>query len=179
MTPRFDTALEMVLQFEGRGRADAADPGGRTDYGISERAHPEVWADGRVAPDEVYATYWRHYWLPIRGDQISDARLALEVFDFAVNAGVYRASAYLQDVYNGLRPKGSKALATDGRIGPVTLAAINAIGARDADGLYGKYVERRKQFYAGARNAPRYLRGWLKRCGCGALWAPKIPGTNR
>jgi len=175
MTPRFDIALKMTLQFEGRGQADAQDPGGRTDYGISERAHPDVWADGQVTSDEVYTTYWRDYWLPIRGDQISDARLALEVFDFAVNAGVHRASVYLQAAYNALRPKGSKMLATDGKVGPLTIAAVNAIAARNADGLYNRYVQQRRDFYQGARGAVRYLKGWLKRCGCGAVWAAKIP----
>lgn len=174
MTPRFDIALKMTLQFEGRGQADAQDPGGRTDYGISERAHPDVWADGQVTSDEVYTTYWRDYWLPIRGDQISDARLALEAFDFAVNAGVHRASKYLQATYNALKPAGVKSLLVDGRIGPMTLAAVNSIAMRDADGFYAHFVEARKNFYRGAKGFDRYGRGWLKRCGCGAIWASKV-----
>jgi len=174
---RFDSALEMVLAHEGRGAA-TNDPGGRTDYGISERAHPDAWADGEISSDEVWHIYHHHYWLPIKGAQFRDERLAFEVFDFAVNAGVARASVVLQQAYNAIfsdKPR----LAEDGKIGPLTLGAVNALSGNLATAMYQYYVARRVRFYESTSYVKTHgwknRRGWLARCGCGERWTAKHP----
>lgn len=170
---RFERALNMVMTHEGRGAAPN-DPGGRTDYGISERAHPDVWADGAVTPDEVWSIYHTHYWLPVKGQQFTDRRLALEVFDFAVNAGVKTASRELQRAYNAIFPERTQ-LVEDGIIGPVTLGAVNALYANLATAMYVYYVAQRVNWYGATkevrRNGWMHRRGWLARCGCGERWA--------
>ena len=42
--------IDRIIKREGGDKEtnDPKDAGGRTKYGISERAHPEVWVDGIV-----------------------------------------------------------------------------------------------------------------------------------
>jgi len=170
---RFDVALKMVMAHEGRGEAPN-DPGGRTDYGISERAHPDAWADGKISSDEIWHIYHQHYWLPIKGEQFRDGRLALEVFDFAVNAGPKPASLVLQQAYNAVFSDIGR-IAEDGVIGPETLGAANGVAGNSAIALYQYYVASRVNWYASRayikQHGWKHRRGWLARCGCGERWS--------
>ena len=69
--------------------------------------------------------------------------------DMAVNAGPYRATKLLQR---------SLGVAPDGRVGPVTRAAIKSA---DPQRLIEKYSQAKRNFYIGL-GQPRYLHGWLK-----------------
>lgn len=173
---RFDLALSMILAHEKRGAAPN-DPGGRTDYGISERAHPDAWADGTVSYDEVWHIYSVDYWYPLRANHLTDKRLALEAFDFAVNAGVPVAATVLQRTFNAMYRGEVAALAEDGIVGPKTLHAVNTLTGNLATALYQYYVANRVRWYESTdevrTNGWRQRRGWLARCGCGERWAAK------
>lgn len=163
----FARALAWIFQAEGYLSDDPDDAGGITKYGISLRwlrSHPEgdVNGDGIVDADDIRALtpvqaadfYFTGFWQASRADQMP-GKIALAVFDFAVNAGVDRAAMVLQQ---SLRVK------ADGIIGPVTLAALRAA---DQDELLADYLGRRALFYhdivtANTRHA-RFLRGWLNR----------------
>lgn len=173
---RFDLALSMILAHEKRGAAPN-DPGGRTDYGISERAHPDAWADGTVSYDEVWHIYSVDYWYPLRANHLTDKRLALEAFDFAVNAGVPVAATVLQRTFNAMYRGEVAALAEDGIVGPKTLHAVNTLTGNLATALYQYFVANRVRWYEATEevrtNGWRRRRGWLARCGCGERWAAK------
>lgn len=70
-----DKIIEDVLEREGpgdpaKGYLSPGDKGGRTNWGISERAHPEEWANGKVPSRERAAEIYRSIyvypweWLP-------------------------------------------------------------------------------------------------------------------
>ena len=97
----FNAALAFVLAREGGLVEDPADPGGRTNLGITQKA----WDAWRVneAPDApgdvasitpglpVVSYFYRDgYWKPCGCDQL-DQGPALALFDTAVNLGVSHA----------------------------------------------------------------------------------------
>lgn len=153
----FDRALAIILHHEGGYVNHPQDPGGRTNLGVTQRVW-EAWVGRRVTEAEMRALtpamvaplYRKEYWDACRCDEMPPA-VALVVFDFAVNAGVRRAAITVQRVAG---------TAQDGRIGPVTLAAINA---RTARSTVISYSEARRVFYRGLRTFATFGRGWLRR----------------
>lgn len=94
----FDQALNFVLAREGGFVDDPADPGGRTNHGITQHvydawqdAHQAAHADVASIPMEtVKAIYRDQYWTASGADTLPDGP-ALALFDTAVNLGVLRA----------------------------------------------------------------------------------------
>jgi lysozyme family protein len=156
---RLFPALETTLKWEG---GYTIDTGGKTKFGISQNAYPNLDIPN-LTLDAAKAIYKRDYWDRIKGDQIKDQGLANVVFDLAVNAGVGQASKMLQQAANDMGAR----IATDGAIGPQTLAAVNRLpGSQLANLLTKKRIE----FYRGlAASNPakygKYLAGWLRRAG--------------
>lgn len=91
-----DIALDFVFSMEGGFSDDPNDPGGRTMYGISERAHPEAWKNGPPTKDDAKEIYVRHYWIPLELDRL-DNHFAILVMDTAVNVGVPRVRKWLDN----------------------------------------------------------------------------------
>lgn len=86
--------IDFTLEEEGGLSNDPADPGGLTNFGISQRAYPDV--DVRnLTRDGAIAIYRRDYWARIHGDQLP-AGVDLMVFDMAVNAGMASSAKVLQ-----------------------------------------------------------------------------------
>jgi lysozyme family protein len=150
----FEHAITITLQHEGGYVNDPADPGGETRYGISKRAFPKVDI-ANLTINKAKAIYKAFYWE--RGPHlIKHPSLAAKYFDLCVNAGVSRASKWLQEASNLF----GAALAIDGVVGPVTAEYINRYPHPEAllcalKGLaFNHYVN---------INKPRYLAGWLNR----------------
>lgn len=153
MKDNFEKCLEFVLKWEGGFVNDPNDPGGRTIYGISEKAHPEVWAKGVPTKEAAKEIYKKEYWDKIKGDDLPDG-LDLAVFDAAVNMGVNRAVRLLQEMANMPPPE------IDGIVGDKTLRAlrqqlVNAYGI-----LRVQYYERIIKKFP---NLARYQKGWFNR----------------
>lgn len=107
----FHKALKRTAKYEGGYVNDPADAGGETYKGISRRANPKwdgwqlIDAHKKNTPNSfkkaldadadlqkmVDKLYLNNYWTPIRGCDINSQRLAEEIFDMAVNAGVTRS----------------------------------------------------------------------------------------
>jgi lysozyme family protein len=144
----FDRAIPLVLKFEGGYVNDLRDPGGETNWGISKRAYPDLDIRG-LTEAQARAIYRRDYWQPLRCDDIPWP-LSLAVFDAGVNQGLQAATTMLQRVVG---------VTQDGRLGPVTLRAVNRAGP-DAT---ANYLTERALRYQGTRNFDRFGRGWLRR----------------
>lgn len=160
--------IEDIIRREGGDKEtnDPTDSGGRTKYGISEKANPEAWADGDVSHDEAAGLYQKKYITAEHFEQIKDETLRHQVIDFGVPSGPNTGAKLLQQLV------GVKA---DGEIGPKTLEAIeNYPGGK----LFGVEVpgnvllnlafrDARIMFYATlAKIRPKdlkYLLGWIKR----------------
>jgi len=150
----FEAAIKKTLMWEGGLVDDPNDAGGLTNYGISQRAYPQL--DIRaLTPEKAHDIYRRDYWNQVKGDSFVNQRLANAVFDAGVNLGVHRASKMLQLVV-GTEP--------DGVIGPVTLRALHGL---PPETVLSHFTLRRIGYYADlARrraNQRRFLGGWLNR----------------
>jgi len=133
----FCTAFTRTMKHEGPGKLtnNKLDPGGMTYSGIS-RVHWPDWEGwtlvdmGRLkeAYPMVLNFYRTNFWYRIQGEEISKSsvEIACEIFDTAVNASVYKASKILQETLNLLNRNEEeyKDLIVDGKIGPVTLIAL-------------------------------------------------------
>lgn len=96
MNESFDQAFAFLMEFEGYKSDDPADAGGRTIFGISARAHPEVVARLWDLPkDEALvqaeAFYKVKYWLPLCCDSMEFPD-DVYLFDAGVNMGIGRAT---------------------------------------------------------------------------------------
>jgi lysozyme family protein len=114
---------------EGGYSNDAHDPGGATNYGIIQTEYNGYRATKALAPqsvryitkaeaDEIYTMY---YWNKVHGDDLPGG-IDLVVYDYAVNSGVSRAVKYMQRLLK---------VTVDGKLGPITLAAAQAVDAKD------------------------------------------------
>ena len=112
-----DSIITEIINREGGSVNHPADRGDRTDKGISERAHPEVWADGKVTDEEARSIYLQEYVHRPGFDKISDPHLMAQLVDFGVNSGPQLAVMKLQHILH---------VTIDGIIGVKTLQAIEA-----------------------------------------------------
>lgn len=87
------TPMEFVLAWEGGYTDDPTDPGGRTNFGISQRAYPDLDIASLTREDAV-AIYRRDYWTPAGCDGLPPP-MALVAFNASVNCGVARARKWL------------------------------------------------------------------------------------
>lgn len=128
-----DALVEGLIEREGGYVANPADKGGPTCFGITEavaRANGYRGAMRQLPRDEAAAIYKRLYWLRPRFDEVAkrSARVAAELFDTGANMGPAVAVTFLQRALTALNRNGSDYpdLVPDGRIGPRTLAALDA-----------------------------------------------------
>ncbi len=122
-------------------------------FGVSAASYPTLDIAALTLGD-AEGIYRRGYWNPIRGDDLP-APLALMVFDSAVNNGVDAAVRLLQ---------ASVGVAQDGVIGPATLAAIGAWGAKTgAAALCAEFLARRIVHMASLPTWPDFALGWARR----------------
>ena len=134
--------IDELIEREGGYACHPADRGGPTRFGITEavaRAHGYGGAMAELPRDEAAAIYRRLYWLRPRFDQIGERapRAAAELFDTGANMGPAVAATFLQRALTALNRGGKDYpdLVPDGRVGPATIAALDAfLGARGARG---------------------------------------------
>lgn len=94
------------------------------------RAHGYAGAMRSLPRHEAAAIYRRLYWLRPRYDQVAKRsdRVASELFDTGVNMGPAVATTFLQRALTALNRNGKDYadLTPDGRVGPLTLHALDA-----------------------------------------------------
>ena len=149
----FDQAFDILLKYEGGFSDHAADPGGKTRFGITEAVAREAGyrGDMRELPlDLAKRIYKDRYWDAVRAEELPEA-IRYAVFDAAVNSGPRQAILWLQ------RAVGVK---DDGIIGPKTLAAVHAA---DPERLLRRFLSQRLRFMTNLPNWSSFSRGWARR----------------
>jgi len=128
-----DELIDDLIEREGDYVNQPSDKGGPTRFGITEavaRAHGYAGAMATLPRGEAAAIYRRLYWLRPRFDQVSERcrRVAAELFDTGANMGPAVAATFLQRALTALNRGGKDYadLTPDGRVGPATLAALDA-----------------------------------------------------
>lgn len=155
----FPTTLAFTLAAEGGYSDNKADPGRRTDLGITQAtldaAREHILGLPldviHVTRDDATRIYEALYWVPIQGDALPNW-IALPLFDAAVNSGPVHAVKWLQAVVN---------VAQDGRLGGHTL---DAVAACDPHKTLREFTAARIWNYMRLPNElPVFGRGWARR----------------
>lgn len=161
MDERFDECLTFTLRAEGGFVDNPEDPGGATNMGITLATY-RSWSDDTAAGvtqiqdltrKVVSAIYRTLYWNPLRADALP-AGVDLSVFDFGVNAGVWRSGRMLQLAL------GFTGDEVDGCVGPETLAAAGKASAR---GVIELLAKRQADYYRSLSEFAIFGAGWLNR----------------
>ena len=165
MTTNFLKAFTEIIGIEGGYVDNPNDRGGKTKYGISKRAYPNVDIKN-LTLNKAKEIYNRDYWIATKLEHIDCYDIQLELFDTAVNMGVYKAQTILQEALNLLNrnERNFKDLKVDGQIGKVTISAYNQVDKKILlkvlNGLqfmnYVRIVEKDK-------SQEVFMNGWMRR----------------
>lgn len=154
----FLVCLEVTLQLEGGYSNNPHDPGGDTNYGITQRVF-NAWHSLRGEPpvnvryitqDEVRGIYRDQYWNHVRGDDLPPG-VDLVVFDEGVNSGPVKSIRDLQRCLG---------VSSDGQFGVITLRATKAAAPAT---LIDKVCDWRLSWLHRLRSWKYFGRGWTRR----------------
>ena len=149
----FDQAFTVLLGHEGKFTYNPSDPGGATCWGVTQAVARANGYDGDMRDypqDEAKRVFKKSYWDAARADELPDG-VRFDVFDGAVNSGVPQSIKWLQR---------AASVTDDGALGPITLAAVNALNGFE---LKAKYNGNRLLFMSGLPIWPAFGRGWARR----------------
>lgn len=167
--------LEWIGLSEGGLVDHPADPGGRTNKGITQRVY-DAWrrlqgkpvrAVDHITNEEADEIIVRQYFDPVKASSLPKG-LDYCVVDYAVNSGVGRAAKELQRALNKVRRSG---LVVDGIVG---VATLNAVRVTEATGNAGRviseicrarleFMQKIRHRSTGARLWDTFWRGWGRR----------------
>ncbi|HEX6072749.1 MAG TPA: glycosyl hydrolase 108 family protein [Sphingomicrobium sp.] len=172
-----DQLIDALIDREGGYVNHSADKGGPTCFGITEvvaRSHGYRGAMRDLPRDEAAGIYRRIYWLRPGFDRVwkRSPRVAEELFDTGVNMGPAVAATFLQRALTALNRNGTDYpdLVPDGRIGEVTLTALDAFlairGERSGETVLLRALEalQGERYLRLAERRPAneaFLYGWL------------------
>lgn len=145
----FDQAFERLIGHEGGYVNHPDDPGGETNFGISKRSYPGEDIKGLTLA-RAKEIYKRDFWGPAGCDALPESA-KFQVFDAAVNSGVYRAIKLIQ------RTVGEN---QDGVLGPVTLQAIQSM---PPDRFAAHFAAHRLAYMTSMPNWASFSKGWTRR----------------
>ena len=161
--------LERILGHEGSFTNDPTDPGNwttgiigqgllkGTKWGIAANTYEHLDIVNLTVEDAVQI-FIDDFLKPIKADQLRDG-VAFQMLDFAINSGPRRAKRELQQAIG---------VKSDGFIGPITLAALQA---RDESDLVILLIAERLDFMSRLSNWPRHGRGWVRRMAANLRYA--------
>jgi len=147
----FASAFTALIGNEGGYSNDPKDPGGETMWGVTARV---ARANGYTGPmrslplETARQIAKTEYWDPYRCDELPEA-IGFHVLDAAYNGG-YPAKWLQLSV--GEKP--------DGKVGPVTVAAVNAA---DVYRTGMRFLALRLAYMTTLRTWPTFGKGWSAR----------------
>lgn len=163
----FATAFEEMIRDEGGYQLTdiPGDNGGQTYAGIARRPNPDwggwSYIDRKETPPAqlVRDFYKAHFWDDIKGDGITNQRVANCIFNFYVNTG--KPAKTIAQLVVGATP--------DGVIGDMTIAKINEAEPDKFVLMYtlGK-IARYAEICNRNRDQSKFLLGWVNRALKGA-----------
>ncbi len=162
MKANFAKSLKAVLVHEGGYVNHPADPGGATNFGVTQKVY-DAWRVGRgdakrsvkgIDKAEVEAIFRRQYWDAVSGDELP-AGIDYVVFDGAVNSGPSQSIKWLQRALSGYTGP------IDGVLGVRTLRRVRE--DEDHDALVARICDRRMAFLKALKTWKVFGKGWTKR----------------
>ena len=129
--------------------------------GISVRQMNIALAANAQVQQDVKNFYIVEYWNTLRLSEINDQQVANNLFDCSINPCIESAAHVMQEAVNSVKPG---TLVVDGKIGPLTVAAVNAL---NGEAMFNAINAIRKANYEKrVQLSPRmaqWLRVWLNR----------------
>jgi len=167
MKSAFDQALDYTFANEGGFSNDKFDHGGATKFGITiselarwRKRSVSVAEVAALQADEAKAIYRAWYWDALDLDGVVHTGEQICMFDIGVVMGIGIPPKFAQKICNN---HGSH-LAVDGHIGPLTLAAINALDEPVYIRDFSSMTEARfRGIVANNHTQAKFLKGWLNR----------------
>lgn len=162
-----EKALTYLFPNEGGYTNDPKDSGGPTNWGVTlgdlsrHRGHVVSASDVKNMPkSEAIDIYREKYWKPLGCNLIKHDGIATAIFDMGVLFGIGVPPKFAQAICNA---HGSK-LTVDGKIGPFTASAINALDPKVfINDFKLKCDARFRDIAARIPKNQRFLKGWLNR----------------
>ena len=166
--------MSQIRKFEGGYVNHPRDPGGATNFGVTQAVYDEYRVSKKLSKrsvkqiteaevDEIYLT---RYARKVRYDDLP-AGVDFATLDGAINSGVSRGAKWLQSALG---------VSSDGVVGAKTIAAATAADAlRTIKDIYGK----RTGFLRGLSTFSTFGKGWLSRCATGEAFAAKLQMEHR
>lgn len=151
----FLRCLAVVLASEGGFSNNPSDPGGATNFGITQKTLAQ-WRDVAEVPvasiqgltqAEAAEIYRATYWLPMGCSHLPSG-IDLVVFDLGVNAGTKTSVRLLQKIVG---------VTQDGSVGPMTLAAVKRM---DPKKLIEAFSDGRLAYYRSLDGFATFGKGW-------------------
>lgn len=150
---------------------------GLTFYGIYEEAYPN-WSGWRVIKEVIDSSedlksasytlskdesllnkvrqfYKSNFWDVAKLDKVKSQKIAEEIFCFGVNVGIFRSIKLAQELVGVYK---------DGKVGPITLQAINACDESVFDNMFD--IMEQKYYNSLIEKNPKlaiYKDGWMNR----------------
>lgn len=176
MTAAFEYAFARTIGHEGGYSNNPADRGGATKYGVTAATWAAYRAEVRpldrrevdqITLDDAKAVYAHGWWQPLGLDYIDDSRVSAEIFDTAVNCGARDAVEWAQRAVNVTCRGICAKVKVDGRMGPITRQAVNAVGRKRPSVLLRVMNILQGAHYValaeGDTTQEAFLGGWLER----------------
>jgi hypothetical protein len=134
------------------------DRGGKTKYGITQAVAKNYGIED-LTIEQAKEIYYKKYYLKNKLDKVDNVKIALSIFDFVVNSGLYG----IRKAQQALKELGYK-ITIDGVIGEQTLKYLNLVNENK---FLAKYHELQIKFYNTLANSKTsqkvFLKGWLNR----------------
>jgi len=149
----FDEAFTKLLGHEGGYSNHPSDPGGATNWGVTQRVAQANGYHGDMRDYPVFEAklvYRASYWDACRCDELPDA-VKFDVFDAAVNSGVGQSIKWLQR---------SVGTADDGVIGMKTLLACTTLAGSMVKARFNGH---RLEFMTNLKTWSHFSAGWCRR----------------
>ena len=157
-----ETALPLVLKYEGGYVNDPDDKGGATNKGVTQKVYDlyrksnklELQSVRYITNKEIEDIYYNEYWVTGKCNDLPN-KVAVAHFDTCVNSGIKRGSKILQK---------AAGVIDDGIIGNQTLIAVKRYAETV---LMNRYLDERIRFLnrivESNPTQNKFLRGWLNR----------------
>ena len=158
MPVTFDEAFDRLLGHEGGLVDDANDPGGLTNWGISQRQYPDVDIKN-LTKDQAKAIYYRDYWKCV-GVNV-DTAVMWQTFDASVNHGIGNAIRMLQRAVG---------VVDDGHWGRLSQVSYSMMDKNDVLFLF---LAERLEFFCKLQKFVNFGRGWARRIATNLRYAAK------
>lgn len=161
----FERCLVRIRAVEGEYSDLGEDRGGKTRYGISQRAYPSLDIE-HLTWNEAASIYRRDFWDRMGLDELPEP-LAFKLMDIGVNMGVAAAGWIAQWALTYL----SVPVKVDGDLGPQTRAALRSYRRLEPllAAICGVQFDRYREIVARDARQSLFAAGWAVR----SQWLPE------